>query len=300
MIFGTDTARYQPLGTYDPGAFEIVNIEDPQFEQKTARNLADGRPTGYYVWIYPGTDVHAFTRWAIGKARAAGSNFGAWADYEQDGVTLDLLDRFFAACDEAGEKAGYYGNDWRFGHDRFLARPFWLAGYPDPNDGQWRDGWAPRASRSVQLWQFTSGGGLDRNVVTDPAWFAAWGGPTSSISSTSQEDDMPHVGLKARPGDPPNDFDAFLVDGGVITRTFAGPQGALGYLTVPQDAVQFLTDHPGAMSLAYNDLEWALIERRTHVSLGGTPDPAPATDPAKLQAVKDATSALAAAVAALG
>ena len=176
MIFGTDTARYQQDGTYDPGDFEIVNVEDPQFEQKTARNLRDGRPTGAYVWIYPGTNVYAFTVWAARKARAAGINFGVWADYEQDGVTLDLLHQFFSACDELGETSGYYGNDWRFGHDAFADRPYWYCGYPDPNDGAWRTYYTPRASRPVQLFQFTSGGGLDRNVVWDESWFRSWGG----------------------------------------------------------------------------------------------------------------------------
>lgn len=175
MIHGTDTAKFQPDGTYDPGAFEIVNVEDPQFEQKTARNLREARPSGAYAWIYSNDHVPEFTSWAIDRARAAGANFGVWADYEEEGPEGQWrLEKFFGVCDEKGERAGYYANNWRVDHRLFAGRPFWLAGYPDPNDGVWRDGYTPRASRDVQVWQWSSGGGLDRNVIIDEAWFARW------------------------------------------------------------------------------------------------------------------------------
>lgn len=192
MIFGTDTARYQPLGTYDPGAFEIVNIEDPQFEAKVSKNNADGRPTDAYVWCYSNDGNEAFYRWAIAKAKVSGVT-RLWLDYEEEGPEGSWrVALWFRVCDELGVQSGYYSNDWRLDHTPFLNRPYWYAGYPDPNDGNWRDGYAPRSSRPVQLFQFTSGGGMDRNAVWDESWFHAWVGgsftPIAGDGELSQQD----------------------------------------------------------------------------------------------------------------
>ncbi len=144
-IFGVDTSKFQPLGTYDAGAHEVINIEDPTFEAKVQRNAIEGRPTDAYVWIYSNDRVGDFTAWAIIKAAGSGVQ-RIWADYEEEGVEGNWrLDQFFAACDQFGAPSGYYGNDWRFDHGRYRDRPFWLVGYPDPNDGVWRDHFQPRA-----------------------------------------------------------------------------------------------------------------------------------------------------------
>lgn len=181
MIFGVDVSKYNAPGTYDPGSFEIFNIEDPGVGQKIDIAKAAGRPWGIYVWIYPGSNVAAFTQWAINSVRQWGEPpLGVWADYEQDGVNLGQLDDFFRTADAMGMKSGYYGNDWRFGHGNYLNRPFWLAGYPGANDGSF-PGMVYGASRPVQIWQFTSSNGaLDRNVVVDEGWWGTWGGSTAA------------------------------------------------------------------------------------------------------------------------
>ena len=147
---------------------------------------------------------------------------------EEEGVEGNWrLDQFFAACDQFGAPSGYYGNDWRFDHGRYRDRPFWLAGYPDPNDGVWRDHFQPRASRPVQLWQFSSGGGIDRNVVADDAWFAQW------VSGTVE---------RKRPKGPEM-YIAFtqtrctLFAGVVKCRDFTGPRDPT--FGIPQDASDF-------------------------------------------------------------
>jgi len=197
-IFGTDTARYQAIGTYDPGAFEIVNIEDPQFLAKKAKNDGEGRPTDFYVWCYTNDQNETFFRWAIAKAKAAGVTRG-WLDYEEQGPEgSPRVDTWFRVADEQRIKSGYYANDWRLDHTPYLGRPFWLAGYPDPNDGVWRDGYKPQSNRPVQLWQYSSGGGMDRDIVIDETWWNGWIGndgptPEAAPGVPMEEDAMRYV-----------------------------------------------------------------------------------------------------------
>ncbi len=181
VIFGTDSSAYQQIGTYDPASFEIVNALDPTLPQKVARNQADGRPWGIYSWVFPGehgsyTVGRAIN--ALSKTGAALAPLGFWWDYEDNGVVQSQLDQAFATSDAEGYWSGYYGNDYRFDHSTLLNRPYWMAAYPNPNDGVWRD-YQATASRPVNLWQWTSTNGtLDQNVVIDEAWYGSLAGGT--------------------------------------------------------------------------------------------------------------------------
>ncbi len=178
-IFGTDTSKYQPLGTYDPGAFEIVNVDDPGLAQKVATRNAAGIPWGVYLWVYPGHDLASDARSMIARVRALGLGdppAGYWADYEDAGITPAQLDAFFAATDQQGVKAGYYSGPSAIDHNPFLSRPWWNAAYPTgqvafPGYGSLYPSSRPRP---MNLWQYTSAGGLDRNVVVDEAWWSNW------------------------------------------------------------------------------------------------------------------------------
>ena len=202
MIFGTDTGKDQPNGTYDPGAFEILNIEDPGFEAKAERNLREGRPCDAYVWCYSNDTNEAFFRSSIARAQAAGIH-RVWLDFEEEGVAGNWrIELWFRICDELRVHAGYYGNDWRFDHARFRDRPFWYCGYPDPNDGAWRRGYGPIANRDVQVFQFSSSSGtLDRNIVWDADWWQDWSGRASTLLR-DEEDDVQFV-MSDEPGKKP-------------------------------------------------------------------------------------------------
>ncbi len=150
----------------------------------------------------------------------------------------------------------------------------------------------PPAEADAELVQ--SGNTPGQAEGTDLNWlyvltavFCAWFGPTTSAPDPiPMEDDM-LVGLKARPGGVANDFDAFLVDGGVIIRTFAGDQAPLGFLTVPEDAADYCADRK-VKPLELNGIEWALIEKRTTATLGDNGDdgdpPTPSVDLAPVRA----------------
>ncbi len=177
MIFGTDTSAYQAVGSYAPGAFEIINALDPTLPQK----VSSERPWGVYSWVFPGEDGAYTAARAFAAVNRAGSAppLGLWWDYEDNGVVQSQLDQAFAASDREGFWSGYYSNEWRVDHSTLLTRPFWLAAYPDPNDGVWRDGYSANSRRPVNIWQWTSSNGtLDQNVIIDEAWYQSIGAPT--------------------------------------------------------------------------------------------------------------------------
>jgi hypothetical protein len=178
VIFGTDTSRYQRPGTYHPGEHEVINAEDPTLPAKVARNVAEGRPWGVYLWVYPGQPVPVARR--VVEIRSLGYGdppMGYWWDYEEAGVEPWQLVDAFARADELGVRSGYYCNNHVVDHAAFLSRPFWLAQYPRANDGTFPGFATMRASRPVHLWQFTSTSGtLDQNVVVDHEWWDSWVG----------------------------------------------------------------------------------------------------------------------------
>jgi hypothetical protein len=178
---GTDTSSYQPLGTYDPNAFEIVNCQDPELSDKAARNVQDGRPWSIYVWVYPGESATSLCDRLQEAIAAAGSSptlLDGWWDYEEPGVEQWQLDQVFEEADRRGLRTGYYANPGLADDQKLAARPFWMAQYPYPNDGTFR-GFDEMTDPgvSVQLWQFTSTSGtLDQNAVADQAWYVACAG----------------------------------------------------------------------------------------------------------------------------
>lgn len=190
-IFGTDTAKYQALGTYDPGAFEIINAQDPTVAAKIARNKADRRPWGLYVWVYPGQSGASLVDVAASVIAWAGSpDLGVWWDYEAAGVGEWQLQQAFAEADRRGIKSGYYSNAGTVNHGLFLDRPWWYAAYPDPNDGSFPGVAAMRNPRPVHIWQYTSGGGLDRNVVVDEGWYSSFLGSTEGPDMTPEQSQL--------------------------------------------------------------------------------------------------------------
>lgn len=186
-IFGTDTAKYQPLGTYDPGAFEIINAQDPGVHSKIDRNKADGRPWGLYVWVYPGQSGASLTDVAASViARAGTPPLGVWWDYEDPGVGEWQLQQAFAEADARGIKSGYYSNAHTANHGLFLDRPWWYAAYPGNNDGSFPGLGAMRNPRPVHIWQYSSGGGLDRNVIVDEGWYSDFTDTTGELFTVDQ------------------------------------------------------------------------------------------------------------------
>lgn len=187
MIIGTDTSKYQPLGSYDPGAFEIVNVEEPDgnggdFTATIARNVRDGRPWGVYLWVHPGRAVNVGG--AVASVRGLGHGDGAlgyWLDYEESGVEQWQIDDAYAQADALAIRCGLYTYLYQLPGVATRSRPLWLAYYPGNNDGTYPEGQdgAARSAGAV-MWQFTSGAnapvGLDRNVVLDEQWYSEWTG----------------------------------------------------------------------------------------------------------------------------
>src|SRR3954452_3553024 len=101
-ILGTDTSSYQPMGSYDPGEFEIINCQDPELAAKAARNAADGRPWSIYVWVYAGQSGASLVDRLEAAHRDAGTRptlLDGWWDYEDAGVEQWQLDDAFAEAD---------------------------------------------------------------------------------------------------------------------------------------------------------------------------------------------------------
>lgn len=191
----------------------------------------------------PNIEEYAF-RYAV--RQLTGGRFGPLAGYGNP----EAVEAFCRGV----RRAGFVGLRWGVGTWR----------YGETRDGQ------PPAVCDVEMLQ--SGNNPGPRPATDLDWlyaqvavFAPMGGPAPT--PIFQGDDMPYVGLKKRADG--HTFDAWLVDGGVTTRNFAGdqtPWGPFG-LSIPADALAFLNDRPGSKAVEYVGLEWALIEQRTKVSL---------------------------------
>lgn len=184
-IFGTDTSRYQPLGSYDPGEFEIVNAEEPDgnggdFTATIEKNINDGRPWGIYVWAYPGQRARleaavARVEFLFGKVPP----LGYWLDYEQHGCEQWQIDAFREDALRLGVKAGLYTYLFILPTVDPRDLPLWLAYYPRRNDGSYpADQIGDALAAGAVMWQFTSSAnapvGLDRNVVIDEDWYRSW------------------------------------------------------------------------------------------------------------------------------
>ncbi len=183
-IFGTDTSRYQPLGAYDPGAFEIINGQEPDgaggdFTATLQRNVADGRPQGVYIWGYPNggyavEEVVARTRGVLGGDLA----LGYWLDHEEAGISQAHIDAALGVADALGVRMGIYTYLNVLPTVNLRGRDLWLAYYPGNNDGTYEPHYSDRArAEGAVIHQFTSSAnadvGLDRNVILDEAWYAA-------------------------------------------------------------------------------------------------------------------------------
>ncbi len=242
MIFGTDTSSYQPIGTYDPGSFEIVNALDPTLPNKIARNRADGRPWGIYSWVFPGESGAYTVGRAINALNKVGgpAPLGLWWDYEQDGVEQWQLDECFVACDQQGMWSGYYANMWRPNHVGLLARPYWCCAYPWPNDGSFPGLERLPAGRDINIWQYSSTNGqLDLNVIIDEAWYTSLTGgapqpqpPTPA--PTIKECDM-YVGWGT---DDKGVMFTDKIDGGITVIPFGGEVSPYGFY---QDGYNYAT-----------------------------------------------------------
>lgn len=185
MIFGTDTSKYQRDGTYDPGAFEIVNAEDPTMPTKVQREALNGRPAGLYVWVYPGEPGHSMVNRAQAALARAGApcELGVWWDYEDRGVAQWQLADVFQAADAVGLWSGYYSNAGTVDHGPLMNRAWWLAAYPGANDGSFPGLGQMRAPRPVNIWQYSSSqGSLDRNVIVDDGWYSQKIGADMALS----------------------------------------------------------------------------------------------------------------------
>lgn len=267
MIFGTDTARYQPLGTYDPGSFEVVNGDDPQLAVKSRRNADDGRPTSIYIWVYSWQTASTLVdrlQDAIERAGVPMTMLSGWWDFEtnEDGSVPSglVLDQALHLARDRGMETGYYGNDFHFDHSTKLGFAYWYAGYPDPNDGRWRDGYAPRARRDVQVFQWASGGGLDRNVIWDEPWYqrVTTGGGAAPAPAAQGDESVIIINLDTH--------ECVWVVGNVFVREFTGP----GPFGIPQSAIDFA----GAQIpiKAVNGIEYAVLKAASAVAVGRLPD----------------------------
>jgi hypothetical protein len=205
-IFGTDISRYQPAGAMDDWSFVIVNAEDPGFDEKIRRAIARGIPWGPYTWMYPGSGARDMQR-AVDRCKPHGAPpLGYWLDYEQAGVSQGDIDAALQRARELGvfERTGIYTYLYLIANVNLHGRPLWLAYYPGSNDGTYlpsRDGDA-RRWRAV-MWQYSSGGNLDRNVVIDDGWYQSWVGgsaaPTEDDEMRTDEFDA-RINLLTAPG----------------------------------------------------------------------------------------------------
>jgi hypothetical protein len=197
MTFGKDVSSFQgftlvPLTHGRELAFTIINVRDPSLAGKAREARDRGLPWSIYVWIFPpgheqfedGAQLCDRLQRGIDACGMRPTLLDGWWDYENtvgfpNPVEQGQLDQVFAEADQRGLRTGYYANPGRADDQKLSARPFWMAQYPDPNDGAFPGfGAMTDPGRSVQLWQFTSTvGTLDQNIVVDEAWFAALARP---------------------------------------------------------------------------------------------------------------------------
>jgi hypothetical protein len=302
-LFGTDTSSYQALGSYDPGAYEIINVLDPTLPSKVDRNRNDKRPWGVYSWIFPGEPGSYPVGRAINALAKVGGGtppLGMWFDYEDGQTPADQwqLVQAFQAADQSGVWSGYYSNDWRVDHQALVQsvgwRPYWMAAYPWANDGNWRN-YQASSVRDVQIWQWTSTNGtLDQNAIWDEPWYYKVIGGAVPVPPTTKE--TPTV-LMVNHGV----GKIALTDGGIILADWTDPpygeyglpQAYLDWAKEQPSSPFFITLHSpdGTMSDLANYL-WGQYEQRSAVALqggGGGGTPAPISD-ADVQRIAEATA----------
>lgn len=191
MLFGADVSEFQgPLSAewFAQWSYVILRaVNDNGYpDQQFAGNWPNAKGQcvlgrGVYGWPIAGANNHD-----LGSALVANTpdaEFGYWADYEQPPsrplASAGELEQYLQGIEDAGGKAGFYSNVYELARTPYLdARPWWAAGY-GPNDGQIHP-LDPPAPRDYLIHQFTSEGGLDRNVGDDAALraFAQGGKPT--------------------------------------------------------------------------------------------------------------------------
>jgi len=269
VIFVDDISRYDGTAadlTADRCDEAIYNVEDPGCAEKVRRWSGEfGKPWHLYGWEYPGpgsaVDLIAGMTDTLGMTAKA-----AWVDYEENGVAP--VDAAVARV-RAGElpmPVGFYTYLYLINSQDGLAAEWaawdlrWIAYYPGTNDGSY-PGWAigDAQGKGAVLWQYTSSGGTrDRNVVVDEAKWATLG--SGVVVPTQPKESAMLVGLKKRPDS--GAFDAYIVDGGVVTHGFDGPDAAWGYVVTQQSAQEF-AGASGTHPWVFTDLEWSLIDKRT-------------------------------------
>jgi hypothetical protein len=253
-LFGTDTSSYQPFGTYDPGGYEIINVLDPTLPDKVTRNRNDRRPWGVYSWVFPGEHgSYPVGRALNALAKVGGGNppLGTWWDFEdgQDSGEQWQLEQAFRTADANGIWSGYYSNDWRVDHPALYQavgwRPYWMAAYPAPNDGNWRN-YTAVSARDIQIWQWSSTDGrLDLNAVWDEPWY------NSVIGGSGPSPQPPKK--KIREGD-----SVLYITGNIIEegRPDAGKVLTVMYDTVSGAECARLTEDPGAYGFGPTASSW--------------------------------------------
>lgn len=181
---GVDVSAWQghlDRGFFSRWRFAIARAhsgfgDDVVFLENTAALVASGTPWGVYGYMVAQRDRSWQATRVVELTRSLGFGdppLGYWCDAEELSDETDAILEYTGALLTTGAPiVGYYTNDWRADHSRLGHLPYWLAGYPWPNDGRLSPlGWTRRAP---QLWQFTStSGDLDQNVVIDEAWYAA-------------------------------------------------------------------------------------------------------------------------------
>lgn len=172
--FGTDTSEYQAPGTYDPGAFELINAEDPTMPVKVARNRDERRPWGLYVWVYPDDDASTLVARAEAAIASAGGvpPLGVWWDDETEGDDPGTLVAAGNLLDAHGIGNGDYGSADTLSAPELAGRRAWVAQYPGDNDGDYPGDDQLEFGRPATIWQYSSTrGALDRDAIMDDAWY---------------------------------------------------------------------------------------------------------------------------------
>jgi Glycosyl hydrolases family 25 len=258
MIFGVDLSKYQGDSAMDGLAFAVLNVEDPTFPDKARYAHDHGIVYDVYKWIYPGQSGGAMMQQAkriVDAASVPGREPGYWADWEEAGVSPNQVGEWFAAGDTYSVRAGWYTYLYllrQFGmvSNPFAGRPFWIAYYPGANDGSYPAGQEGDAhAYTSQLWQYSSGGGLDRDVVLDETWWAHWSSGAAPIPQPSKE--ASDMVILTVPGGR-----TVLVVGNLILRDFVGAPNPYG---IPQDAVDYAADNVPVKII--NGVELAIVDK---------------------------------------
>jgi hypothetical protein len=162
-------------------------------------------------------------------------------DYEDTDITEAQLHDGFAALDAKGAYGDYYSGPHAIDHGQFMDREWWNAAYPGSNDGSfpgYGSLYASSRPRPMVMWQYSSGGGLDRDLVVDDAWYAARTQGQPTPATTLLEEDGMHIvwGNNAAGTE-----EFWLAAGSTLVHQFTGAPTAYG----PQDAVDFAAANKG-------------------------------------------------------